>query len=650
MFKKLAQFIKGSAPVKVIDPSPQPPPDQATPEVKFQNLLKQGHAEVGRENYAQATEFYGRAAALDASSSGARIGLGFALMELRQYDAAAESLENAVSLNPASVDGHYMLGKVCIELQRPEAARSHWRRAHELSPAFEHLYGAYCHLLFKLGDLNEAKAVISTGIAAHPGNASLPFFLGNVHSEKGDFQAAADAYQKARALGLNTPELLSNLANALRHLGHLEQALAMSREAELAQPNDASIVSNYLFTMQYSSHFSKQEKFAEHVAFAERFEQPLTQQWGNYSNERSTTRRLRIGYVSGDFRHHSLAFFFEPILAHHDHSKYEIFCFYAHPVEDAATARFKKLATHWVACSAMSDDELASTIRSLSIDVLIDLSGHTAHNRLLTFARKPAPIQMTWLGYQSTTGLRAIDYRITDEALDPTGTSEHLHSERLLRLPASGTFMGLPGGPAVNELPALRGRPFTFGCLNNPSKITDEVIALWARILGEVASARLLIGNATPALVERVTSMLGKHGVGGDRLLFRPKMSLTEYLALHGEVDVALDTFPYNGGTTSFHSLWMGVPVIALQGQTSLSNVGVTLMRGVGLGEFCAATTDEYVARAVYFSTHLAELATIRGGLREKMTTMGNGLSHDVTRYLEDAYSRCWAEHCDGTH
>lgn len=642
--------MSGEGPVPANMRPAQPFRRSLDPVVEFRSLLEEGYAELGRENYAGAIASYERAATLDASNSAARIGLGFALMTLQRFTAAEKALESAVSLNPSSVDGFYMLGKVCIELGKPKAARGHWRRAHELSPAFEHLYGDFCHLLFRLGDLHEARVLILTGIAAHPGNASLYFFLGNVHSEGGNFEAALDAYQKARELGFNTPESLSNLANALRHLGHLEQAIAMSGEAKLAQPDDSSIASTYLFTMQYSSNFSKQEKFAEHVAFAEKFEQPLTPLWGNYANERSTARRLRIGYVSGDLRHHSLAFFFEPILAHHDPSKYEIFCFYAHPVEDAATVRFKKLADHWVACSAMSDDELASTIRSLSIDILIDLSGHTAHNRLLTFARKPAPIQMTWLGYQSTTGLRAIDYRITDEALDPTGSSEHLHSERLLRLPASGTFMGLPGGPAVNELPALNGRPFTFGCLNNPSKITDEVIALWARVLGEVASARLLIGNATQPLVERVTSMLGKHGVGGDRLLFRPKVSLTEYLALHGEIDVALDTFPYNGGTTTFHSLWMGVPVIALQGQTSLSSVGVTVMHGVGLGEFCAATTDEYVEQAVYFSIQLAELATIRGGLREKMTTMGNGLSHDVTRYLEDAYSHCWAEYCDGAH
>ncbi len=649
MFKKLRQFFRGGAPLGTDGGPSEPSTDQSLANSEARDLLDQGHAEVGRENYAKAAEFYAQVVSLDPRNSGAWIGLGFALLELRRFAAAEEALETAVALNPESVDGFYMLGKVCIDLGKPEAARRHWRRAHMLSPTFEHLYGDFCHLLFRLGDLNEAKSLIATGITAHPCNPGLHFFSGNLSSEEANFEAAAEAYQKARALGLNAPELLSNLGNALRQLGHLESAVELTREAHSMQPDVASIMSNYLFTMQYSSRFSKQEKFAGHIAFAEKFEQPLRPLWGNYANERSTNRRLRIGYVSGDFRHHSLAFFFEPILAHHDPSKYEIFCFYTHPLEDPTTVRFKNLAAHWVACSAMSDDELASTIRSLSIDILIDLSGHTAHNRLLTFARKPAPVQMTWLGYQSTTGLRAIDYRITDKALDPSGTSEHLHSERLLRLPASGTFMGLPGGPAVNELPALSGHPFTFGCLNNPSKITDEVMVLWARVLREIDTARLLIGNATPALVERVTSMLAKHDIDSNRLLFRPKVSLTEYLALHGEVDLALDTFPYNGGTTTFHSLWMGVPVIALQGETSLASVGVAVMHGLGLGNFCAATTDEYVERAVYFSTHLAELATIRGALREKMTVMGSSLSKDVTRYLEDAYSQCWADYCERT-
>ena len=437
MFKKLAQLVRGGAPVKVADQSRQAPGDRLALDAEFRTLLGQGHAEVGRENYARAAEIYERAAALDASSAGARIGLGFALMELRRFDAAEKALEVAVSLNPDSVDGFYMLGKVCLELQKPEAARRHWRRAHALSPAFEHLYGDFCHLLFKLGDLKEAKALIATGITVHPRNAGLHFFLGNVCSEEGDFEAAAEAYQSAQSLGLSSPSLFSNFGNALRQLGHLERAVELTRAAHLAEPDDASIMSNYLFTMQYSSRFSREEKFAEHVAFADKFEQPLMAQWGSYANDKSTDRRLRIGYVSGDFRHHSLAFFFEPILGHHDRSRYETFCFYTHPVEDSTTVRFKNLADHWVACIAMSDEELASAIRSLSIDILVDLSGHTAHNRLLAFARKPAPVQMTWLGYQSTTGLRAIDFRITDEALDPTGTSEHLHSERLLRLPAS---------------------------------------------------------------------------------------------------------------------------------------------------------------------------------------------------------------------
>jgi protein O-GlcNAc transferase len=319
-----------------------------------------------------------------------------------------------------------------------------------------------------------------------------------------------------------------------------------------------------------------------------------------------------------------------------------VYGYYTYPLIDADTLRVKKLCDAWVNCHDMPDEVLEARIRADEIDILIDLSGHTGHNRLTVLARKPAPVQMTWLGYQATTGLSAIDYRITEEALDPAGSSEAFHSEKLLRLPSSGTFSPLPDSPPVNELPALSGAAFTFACLNNPSKITDEAIALWSQILMAAPASRLMIGNATPALIEKISLQFSLHGVEPGRLFFQPKVGIREYLQLHHQVDLALDTFPYNGGTTSFHSLWMGVPIVVLEGDTALSKVGASIMNGLGLPQFSCASPQNYVDTAVYFSTHLQELSAVRLLLREQMAALMQLLAKSVTRFLEAALEDCW--------
>ncbi len=462
----------------------------------------------------------------------------------------------------------------------------------------------------------------------------------------GSYSESISYYERALLLNPASPYILSNLGNALRQVGDLDRSIELTRKAMLMDPDAATIHSNYLFSIQYSSRLSAQQKHRAHLEYAVKFEDPLRGHWGGYEIDRTSARRLRLGYVSGDFRDHSLVFFIEPVIKNHDRSKFEVFCYSAHPVHDAVSERIKSLADHWIPCASLSDDALAARIRADRIDVLIDLSGHTGYNRLLTFARKPAPVQMTWLGYQSTTGLGAVDYRITDEGLDPSGATESFHSEQLLRLRSSGTFSPAPNAPDVNPLPALHGSLFTYGCLNNPSKITDEVVSLWAAILTKVPQSRLMVGNATVDLEDRLSALFAAHGVDTTRLLFKPKVTLQSYLELHHEVDLALDTFPYNGGTTTFHSLSMGVPVIALEGKQALAKVGTSVMRSLGLDDFCALTPDDYVAKAVYFSTQLKELGIIRDSLRQRVSVLAEEQAICVTRDLEQAVWGAWSEFC----
>lgn len=610
------------------------------------SLTSQADAAIRTNDFSIAADCYRQLVQAESINPEVYVSYGFALLNLNKFQQAKDVLLRAVALDAQSADAYYMLGTAYSVLGDETGAEEAWQTSNSISPQIESLYCDFCLLLFKQGKLQQAKALIGKGIKHFPQNADMYFYLGNLHTESADFAAAVNAYEQSRQFGCESPHMLSSYGSALRQTGDLTLSAELTRRAMTLEPGEATIYSNHLIGLQYSAALSNKDKFAEHVAFANQFEAPLASEWGNYTNILSSNRKIRIGYVSGDFRNHSLIFFITPILASHDKSRFEIFCYHAHPSYDADTRRIQTLADHFVNCHSLTDGELAARIRADGIDILVDLSGHTGYNRLLTFARKPAPVQMTWLGYQATTGLKSIDYRITEESLDPTGATEAFHSEKLLRLPSCGTFSPMPDSLDVNRLPALHAGKFTFACLNNPSKITGEAIALWARILIEVPSSQLLIGNSTPKLVERLAASFADHGVANDRLIFQSKVALADYLQLHHRIDLALDTFPYNGGTTTLHSLWMGVPIIALQGDLAISKVGTSIMSGMGLSKFCAATADEYVERAIYFANNLQELSVVRVQLRPQLAALFDTLTTVITNALEKAFEDCWLGYC----
>ena len=607
--------------------------------------LKTANAAIGQQNFLLAVSYCSDLVSAKSQDPDVYISYGYALLNLGRFADAKYILTTATNLTPQSADAFYMLGKACVELQEPDAAEQAWSTCYALSHEIEALFCDFCLLLFSRGKLGQAIDLMNLGIKKYPLNADIHFFLGNLYSEKADYANAVTAYAKSLRLNPESAYLLSNYATALSQTGDLTLASELALRASQIAPESASIFSNYLLGMQYSALFTNAEKFAAHLEYARKFESPVLSHWGSYKNSLALGKKIRIGYVSGDFRNHSLIFFIAPILANHNKLKFEVYGYYTYPLPDAETLRVKKFCDVWVTCHDMSDDALEARIRADEVDILIDLSGHTGHNRLQTFARKPAPIQMTWLGYQASTGLSAIDYRITEESLDPTGSSESFHSEKLVRLPSSGTFSPLPDSPPVNELPALGGATFTFGCFNNPSKITDQAIKLWSQILIAAPTSRLMIGNATPALIEKLSSQFSQLKVAPNRLVFQPKVGIREYLQLHHQVDLALDTFPYNGGTTSFHSLWMGVPIIVLEGDTALSKVGASIMNGLGLKQFCCMSPQNYVDTAVYFSNHLPELNAVRLLLREQMAVSMEWLARNVTAFLESALEDCWGKY-----
>jgi predicted O-linked N-acetylglucosamine transferase (SPINDLY family) len=589
---------------------------------------------------------YQQALNLQPNHAAAHNNLASALRDQGCLDEAAAHGEQALAIKPDFVEALCTLGNVSKARGRLDESLEYYRRALIIRPEYQDAWYNMGCVLSEQGKRNEAIESYRKAIEISPGYAVAHNNLGVVLREIGQHQEAIASSQRAIELMPDFAEPYINIGNALPWLGRIDESIQAYRKAIEIKPDHPVAWSNLLLTLLYDDKLSPAEMFAETRQFGERVEMPLKPAWIKHANMRDTERRLKIGYVSADLRDHALAYFIEPVLANHDKAKFEVYCYHNHSLQDAMTARLRGLADHWCQCDRMSDEQLSAQIRADGIDILVDLSGHTAGNRLPVFARKPAPILVNWIGYIGTSGLSAMDYRLTDEHLDPVGLTEAFHSERLMRLPAAFTFRSDPSAPPVNALPALGGNMFTFASLNNPAKLNEKVVALWARILNAVPHSRLMLGNAQAKQEKWLLQLFAKHGVGEDRLLLLPRVSLKEYLEAHHRIDLALDPFPYNGGTTTNYAMWMGVPVVALAGDRPISRVGVCNLMRVGLPEFVAHSGDEYVDIAVKSSRDPSALNELRQSLRERILSSPVIDPVAYTRMVEDAFRKMWREWC----
>jgi predicted O-linked N-acetylglucosamine transferase (SPINDLY family) len=358
---------------------------------------------------------------------------------------------------------------------------------------------------------------------------------------------------------------------------------------------------------------------------------------------------LRIGYVSPDFRDHADSFFTVPLLSNHDHGRFEIFCYsqVAHP--DALTERQRGYADIWRDIAGLSDQQVADLVRGDRIDVLVDLKVHTADNRLLVFARKPAPVQVTWLGYPGTTGLSAMDYRLTDPYLDPPGLFDACYAEESLRLPDTfWCYNPLSDRPPASALPALESGAITFGCLNAFSKINDGCLALWAQALQAVPGSRLLLQAPRGPARDKVLTALQRGGIAAARVQFADRRSRQEYLELYHQIDLCLDPLPYNGHTTSLDAFWMGVPTLTLLGRTVVGRAGWSQLCNLDLKELAAETPEQFVALAAELAGDLPRLQELRGSLRQRMERSPLMDAKRFARNVESAYREIWRRWCDG--
>ncbi|CAN5560995.1 tetratricopeptide repeat protein [soil metagenome] len=589
----------------------------ATNDIRVFVLLGSVLAAQGR--FAEACEPLRRAWQLNPTDKAIASNLAFTLKQAAQAQQAIDILLSATHHHPSVAELHFNLGSMLLDVRRQSDAVDSLRRALQIRPNFEEA-------------LNN---------------------LGQAYRDLGQFGKAIEVLETALRIRPENDKALGNLAVVLHESGQVNEALACLRQGLERSPADATAWSNYLFYLSYAPEAKPAAVFDEHRRWNAALAEPLAAGSPPHPNDRTPDRQLRIGYVSANFCEHSVAFFLEPILANHDRAKFEITCFSNTVQCDDFTRRFQSFADTWHDIRALSDAKATDRIREAGIDILVDLTVHTTGNRLLVFARKPAPVQLSMLGYPQTTSLTAMTFRLSDAYLDPPEQGDALNSERLLRMPRSYFCYRPPDeAPRITSLPAKQSGLIRFGCFNTLAKFNAPTAELWSRVLAETPDSRLVLlarGLGDSRTRERVLRTLAAAGIDSERVELLPAASLGEYLQRLGELDIALDPIPFSSGTTTCHALWMGVPVVSLAGQSSVARMGMSVLANAGLGELVAQTVDEYVAIAARLAADLDELAALRASMRERLLRSPLLDAIGYTRELESLYRTVWREWTEGT-
>jgi len=475
--------------------------------------------------------------------------------------------------------------------------------------------------LAKVELFDEAEGVLRQAIQLDPTSAASHYRLGMKQALNGEFSDAADSVRRAMAL----------------------RGDGSSEDERLGY-------SNLLFSLCHLPGVGADELFAEHCRAGERFERHLEQPPPRPTNNRDPDRRLRIGLVSGDFRDHAVMYFLEPVLRVLARSRrLELIAYYNHTIEDATTRRVRALVKDWCQVNALSDAQLARRVTDDRIDVLVDLAGHTGYSRLSAFAYKPAPVQVSWLGYVGTTGLRAMDYTMTDRHYLPPALFARQFTEKLVFLPAMAPFTPAESAPPVNALPALETGTLTFGSFNRIGKLNAETIESWCRLLRALPTAKLLLAAIPPGpRRDRLLEQFKLAGIALERVEVHDRCPMDEYLALHQRVDICLDTRPWTGGTTTNHALWMGVPTLTIAGATPASRISAALLSQVGLEQFIAANDQDLVEKGRYWAANIAGLAKIRADLRRRCEQSPMRRPELVAASIESAFRTMWQRWCAG--
>jgi protein O-GlcNAc transferase len=574
--------------------------------------------------------------------------LGAALAAQGRFDEAIAAYRRALELKPEFPEAHNNLGAALTERGQFDAAVAACRRALDLKPNFPEAYNNLGNALRGRGQFDEAVAACRNALQLKQDFPEAHNSLGAALAAQGQFDEAIAAYRRALELKPEFPEAHNNLGGALKDRGELDEAIAALRNALQLNPGCPWVHSGLISTLYYHPRHDARTIAEEHVRWNRRFSDPLKPLLQPHANDRNPGRRLRVGYVSSDFRDHPVGRFILPLFERHDHERFEILCYSGTARPDAVADRLRALASHWRNTVGVSDARLAEMIRGDQVDILVDLSLHTAGNRLPVFAWQPAPVQVAWLGSPGSTGLRGIDYRLTDARTDPPGAESPWSSEEPVRLPDCWCCYQPPAEcPEINALPVLSAHVVTFGSLNNFAKVHEGVLALWARVLEAVKGSRLVMRCPEGQARERARTIFGAHGIAAERVELVGILSRQDYLGLYQRIDLGLDPFPYNGTATTCDALWMGVPVLTLTGEMPVSRAGLSLLSSVGLGELAASSEEDYVRMALELAGNLPRLADLRATLRPRMLSSPLMDAPRFARNVEAAYRSMWQTWCN---
>jgi predicted O-linked N-acetylglucosamine transferase (SPINDLY family) len=596
----------------------------------------------------EAVDEYKRAITLGLDSADVYSMLGITFQQLKKYDAAIDSYEEALRIRPDSVNVLNNLGRALIELSRPQEAIDILKRAVAFDPDFSAAHFSLGQVLYGLRQYAPAAESFRATVALDPDFAEAQFALGSVLKELNQFAAAADSFRRAISI---KPELFGahvGLDSALKRQGLLDEALTSMRDT-LSIKSDGERHSALIHTLNCHPDFGAAEILEEARRWNDSHAGSLQTDKFTYNGDRSPERRLKIGYLSPDFRRHPVGYFLHPVFAEHNRAEFEVIAYSSVEAPDDLTKLFARTADYWRDVVGVDDETLADMVNEDGIDILVELAGHTYGNRLLTVARRPAPIQLCGGGHIGTTGVDGVHYLVSDQFHTPAG-SDVFYSENLLRLPDGYVCYGPPDfAPAVTGLPARDRGYVTFGCYNNIWKITTQVVKLWAEILKTLPGSRIRL--QTDALAEDITrnrihALFESHGVPRSHVELEGPVGHAVLLRNYGLIDIALDPFPYSGGLTTCEALWMGVPVITLSGETFTGRHSTSHLSNVGLKEFITETKEEYVSVCANLARDLNYLETIRGTLRSRMAKSPLCDSAGYTRNLEVAMRNVWRQWC----
>lgn len=616
-------------------------------------LLNLGSALEMQGRLVDAENTYGGALEIDSSSVQAWISLANLFYRMGRIDQAESGYRQAILINPEYDKSYYNLGILLSGQGRVVDAEEAYRQAVTVNPGHDRAWYNLGVLCKQQGRFEEAREAFNTAIAISPDNSDLQFNLGEVLMSLSRIHEAAQAFSRAVALRPGFVEALNYLGIAQGLLCRLDQAVTSFRQAISQKPDFATAHNNLLLTLQYLYPLKQEDTFQEALKFG-RFDQLFMEKRSALCINRDPGKKLKIGLMSGNLCDHPVAYFLESALNNLDRDGFSLFAYANQSNNDLYSERLRKHFAQWSMVKDLSDEDLATRIQSDGIDILIDLDGHTAGNRLVTFAYKPAPVQITWLGYPNTTGLGSMDYIFADPVTVPL-EEESFYTEKIWRLPDTYICFTPPDADLeVNQLPALVNGYITFGCYNNPVKVSAESITCWAEILRAIPNSVLVIKvrqtlDLASGQCELFRKKFCNSGIDADRLIFEgARSSRSEMLSSYHSIDIALDPFPYNGTTTTCEAAWMGVPTLTIRMPRGIySHNGELIMKSIGLGDWVSDSVDGYVEKAQKVAADVAKLASLRKCLRAMLLSSPLCDAPQFARNLQTALRSMWQEWCN---